>query len=637
MKNAYLILILTLLSTGVYAQYRINQKQLKAEKEIEFDRYLEKNFIYQKPSIVATGNSHGNRATNSYGVEVGATCYDYQTNGTMNRRVVSDPDGNVTVVWTHGEIADAPAFNNRRVGYNFYNASTGQWSGMDTTGGGTRRGWPSLAASQGPEDIIFSHTTQALHYRPIAGTGQWTHTNLDGLGVSGTTFANTAAWGDTIHHISEGVTPDGTECFLYSRSPDNGQSWDLTDVALPNMDSANFYNDGGQGIAAGDGFAIDARGNTVAIVTGGRRQHTHFWKSTDRGDTWTHNRVFIFDTACADVQSTGTYLHLGVDDGYSIAIDKDEKVHIAGGLGASGSDPGTIGGGTTFYPFVSGIVYWNEDKPFDICLNDTLINDEYIILDFVDENGDGINSTPTDFDSIARYYNHNPLCYVSISHADDGTVVLTWSGVREDMVLQGIFLTPGIDGLDRVNRDLYALASTDGGATWEADSARNIADDIAMIGGGFGTPVEEDVFSYAFPRIGNDNLVHLVFQTDDVPGGVVRDDETPANSYIIHYAFNYNQVILPTGIEQAVQENVQMDVFPNPAAGRVSVGLDLEQDADYTLSIVDLMGRTMMETDVDLSKGHSMLDLDISRYDAGVYLISIGTANGKLTKKLIVE
>ena len=74
--------------------------------------------------------------------------------------------------------------------------------------------------------------------------------------------------------------------FLYSRSPDNGNSWDMIDIALPGMDSANFYNDGGQGIAAGDGFTIDARGNTVAMVTGGRRQHTHLWKSTDRGQTW---------------------------------------------------------------------------------------------------------------------------------------------------------------------------------------------------------------------------------------------------------------------------------------------------------------------------------------------------------------
>ena len=104
------------------------------------------------------------------GTEVGATTYDYQTNGTMSRRVVQDDNGNVTVVWTHGELADATAFPNRRVGYNYYNKSTNSWSGMDTLGG-SRRGWPTLASSQGPEDIIFSHTTQAIHYRPVAGTG----------------------------------------------------------------------------------------------------------------------------------------------------------------------------------------------------------------------------------------------------------------------------------------------------------------------------------------------------------------------------------------------------------------------------------------------------------------------------------
>ena len=94
-----------------------------------------------------------------------------------------------------------------------------------------------------------------------------------------------------------------------------------------------------------------------------------------------------------------------------------------------------------------------------------------------------------------------------------------------------------------VNRDLYALASTDGGTTWEKDSARNIADDIAGVGSGFGTPVEEDVFSYAFPRIGADNLVHLVFQTDDIGGGVVRDNEVPKDS-LYHSLYIFMQIRL---------------------------------------------------------------------------------------------
>ncbi len=638
MKKLFTILFSTFLVTNLaFSQYRLKPEKLKKEEmqeqTIPGEEKLQVKFEGMSPV-------QSRRATNTYGTEVGASTYDYQTNGTMQRRLVVDPNGNITVTWTHGYLAGAPAFPNRRAGYNYYDASAGTWAGLDTVGG-NRRGWPTLAGSQGGEDIIFSHTPQRMHFRSTAGTGGWTHTDLAGAGITGTTFANSAAHGDTIHHISGATLADGTEGFLYSRSPDNGTTWDLTDIALPGMDSTNFLNDFGPGINAGDGFTMDARGNTVAIVTGGWKQPTHLFKSTDRGETWSYNQIFQFDTTCADRQSDGSHIHFGIDDSYSIAIDENGKIHISGGLIAFNSDPGTIGGGTSFFPYVQGLVYWNEDQGYDLCLNDTLVNDQYILLEFIDEDGDGINSTPNSFDSIARYYNHAIITYTGLATADDGTVVLTWSGVREDMVNIGIYLNASShDGLSRVNRDLYAWASLDGGATWEIDSVRNIADDIANAGGGLGTPVEEDVFSYTYPRISGDSLVHMIFQTDDQGGGFVRDGGTASDSYIVQYSFPYWKVTGQkpiSGLAENVANNTSMKIAPNPSKDVIDLMLDLKVAANYSLEISNLVGRSVYAEDLLLEKGLNSKRIDLNSLDPGVYLISVKSNDTAITQKLIVE
>lgn len=536
MKKYLVFLVAVLISISIFAQK--NPKRVKAQKAEFHDSWTQA----QNPNMT---NSSA-QAAPAYGTEVGITAYDYQCNGTMQRRVVTDPLGNITVVWTDGTILD-PAGPNRRIGYNYYNKATGIWAGEDTTGGG-RRGWPSLASSQGPEDIIFSHSPQRIHTRPAAGSGAFTHIDLSSKGITGTTFASTAAWGDTIHHISEIITLDSIRAFQYSRSPDNGNSWDVANVLLPGINAGNFKNDyvsgdGIYGMNARDAFQIDARGDVVAIVTGGWKQPTHLFKSTDRGQTWNYDQVFVYDTSCAEVLSNGNYISRGVDDSYAIAIDKNGKVHIAGGMVSFESDSGTNGAGNTFYPFDQGLIYWNEDRGYNLCLNDPLTYSEIVLTEFVDEDGNGVNSTPTSYDSVGRYYNHGLISFPGIALRDTNTVVLTWSGVREDINVLGITLQPSnYDGLSRYHRDLYVWGSSDGGNTWEIDSIKNIADDIAGAGFGFGSFADEEVYLYSYPRISADSLIHIVFQSGKTGGTNI----TNAASFFSDVSIVYYEIPLST-------------------------------------------------------------------------------------------
>ena len=448
----------------------------------------QETYLLAPPSIVSASKQI---ATNTYGTEVGTTYYDLQTNGTMPSRVQMDPNGGITTIWTKGQPI-APSGADRRIGYNYFNPTTSQWIGQDTIGGAgigsgfNRRGWPFLMTDQGPEDILGSHAPNGRHFRPVAGTGTWQNDLLQNLSDSiNTTNPFQTGWGggatatgDTIHHIASAWIYPGDKllAFKYSRSPDNTATWDIQDLILPGMDSITWGNSAGHWVY--DAFAIDANGSTVAIVSGGWDQDIHLWKSTDRGDTWTHNIVFDFDTLFATRNPDGSHTHIIGDEGLAIAVGYDGEVHIATGIVGYLSPPGQNGGGSTFFPFLSGMVYWNESMGYNNYLDDTLTNDQFILVEYVDENGDGINSTPLSFDSVGRYFNHGLLAFPALAISDSNEVVLTWSGVREDTKLLGVTLAQSDDFFFKYHRDLYSWASCDGGNTWVIDSIRNIADDI---------------------------------------------------------------------------------------------------------------------------------------------------------------
>jgi Secretion system C-terminal sorting domain len=641
MKKSILIFLSIFFCSIAFGQRKMKPNQPKA-KAYKITHPNEETYINGAGAMMQT-KSMG--ATNTYGTQVGTTYYDYQTNGSMPERVQVDPNGNITAIWIKGQMVN-PNGGDRRIGYNYYDATTAAWIGEDTIGGAgmganSRRGWPFLMTEEGPEDILGSHTPQGRHYRPAAGTGTWQNDLLIDLSDSvNTTSPYQSGWGgaatatgDTVHHIAAAYASDGLLAFKYSRSPDNTQTWDIQDLQLPGMDSAIWGNNIGHNVY--DAFAIDARGSKVSIVSGGWDQDVHFWNSTDRGDSWTHNLIFDFDTLFAFRDVDGSHQHISGDEGFACAIDASGIAHIATGMVGILSDPGMLGGSGTFFPFQSGIIYWNESMGFDNYLDDTLTNAQFIIVDYVDEDGNGINSTPASFDSIGRYFNHGVLSFPAFSMSDNGAVVLTWSGTREDTKNLGITLQQSDDGFLKYHRDIYSWASCDGGSTWIIDSIKNVADDIDGAGGGIGTPTEEDVFVQAFNRIGADNMVHILFQTDEKADRSF--DGTPNENFMIHFSYPLSTVGCVTGLKSKIEENLSWSIFPNPADNQFTIALDLKKGATYTIELKDLLGRTFQQNQHKFNRGSQMAKLDVSNLSPGLYLVNINSGSESVSKKVIIE
>jgi hypothetical protein len=79
---------------------------------------------------------------------------------------------------------------------------------------------------------------------------------------------------------------------------------------------------------------------------------------------------------------------------------------------------------------------------------------------------------------------------------------------------------------------------------------------------------------------------------------------------------------------------LDLQVYPNPANTFANIKL-LGVEGSNSVQIYDMAGRTVFNADVE---GGNELSVDLSRFEKGLYIIQVRTANGTLeTKKLVVQ
>ena len=90
----------------------------------------------------------------------------------------------------------------------------------------------------------------------------------------------------------------------------------------------------------------------------------------------------------------------------------------------------------------------------------------------------------------------------------------------------------------------------------------------------------------------------------------------------------------PTGIEEISASDVQFEIIPNPATGRVQIDLG-EVDGNVRVAVVDVSGRLVREVPVADMAGAT---LSIEGLPSGVYLVRVETeAGGVKVKRLVVR
>lgn len=88
-------------------------------------------------------------------------------------------------------------------------------------------------------------------------------------------------------------------------------------------------------------------------------------------------------------------------------------------------------------------------------------------------------------------------------------------------------------------------------------------------------------------------------------------------------------------ISEATAE-IGMSVYPNPASGIVNVSFE-GKGGDYSVSILDISGRTVATQVVSNASGSTTIEMPIATLQAGNYFVSVAQGGSSYTQKLMVK
>jgi len=568
---------------------------------------------------------------------IGTTTYDLQSNNSVDDRISRGPDGEIYGTWTQSFSGDLAA-PDRGTGYNKTTGSA--WGDAPTERlESARTGWPShLITASGTELVIAHVGAPAVHVTSRqAGSATWTESDipsqiLPANGGPGILWPRAAASGENIHVIAitypianGGTAYEGVDGHpLYYRSTDGGATWDKVDVILPGLDNTSITS------GTADGYSIRARGNTVAVLFTESFTDVILLKSTDNGETWTKtilhdfpldlyetDQGYAFEDLPAYSAEEGQPDSLAIlsnDECGALAIDNEGVVHAFWGR-MWVQDDDLADGNTSYYPGTGGLQYWNETYGPD---------SSRTIVDVLDVNGnDTLDIVSTD--NIALYYaslTGQPNAGVDAA----GNIYLAYTNVMET----DRFLNTEDN---QHYRHVFVTASPDGGETW-TEPYDIINPDIVF------EPDLADFVEAVFPSVISNvgETIDLIYQGDFRPGLAARGDSDPFETSFINHVPLTPELIGLVKTEETVQPDYfRLQVQPNPAAGEVLASFDLAGNAQYSLSLLNVMGQKVADIETANGFASNQVSFNVSGLKPGLYLLRLQAEDKVAVAKLMVR
>jgi len=597
-----------------------------------------------KPSVVKTttgsGTSTGVKivgkgASFSKATKIGETRNNQQTNGSIYTRVYSFSGGKVSATWTSSQEGPADGSTSRGSGYNHYNGAT--WGNSIQSSlrvEPERTGFPCYAYSAGTnEELILSHIVKAsgtanagaatglmLNRKTGLGSGTWTSTAVldsSDIKIPGILWNRSVVSGNYLH-VFASFTDSGTAQpnrvvikgirtpQVYSRFNLSNNTWEVKKMLLPGYTADRIYSGGG------DNYAMDAKGNNVAILIGGIADDLQLYKSSDNGNNWTKTIIDSFPDPAFDFIRfiDTTYAN---DGSVSVTLDKNGNAHCFWALGRMIRTDGTAAGSYSYFPGQNDILYWREGTPTDSIKTVGVSPD-------VDNNG--MLDLGTNWRATGTRYFGNSISTMPHSAVIGDTMYMIFSGMAEG----------DVDANGKNFRDVYLVYSTNGGISWSKEV--NLT---AFIGFN-----QEQIYASLSPTSTDGNL-HLVFTQSASIGAYDATDNPDAglvNYDIVHLSVPISSVFNGTvGVNNAKNDvfNV-INNYPNPFNGTTNIGVNFAKSTNATVKVINVTGQEVYsQTFERIPAGLNNLELNLGNIAAGVYFYSIEAEGFKTTGKMIAE
>ena len=552
--------------------------------------------------------------------QIGMSYYDLWSNTMIQDRFYRWDDGTMAGVWIYGE--EATSFPDRGTGYNFYDGT--EWGPIpDLRLEDLRCGWPNIAP-WGDGEVTCAHngvTSLEFMWRPSKGTGDWTQQNF--LGPAG--LENDLTWprmtssgpnNEYVHLIVHSYIEYAGQpgALLYSRTNDGGATWDPQNVILDGMGPDYYFE------FQADAYGINARGDVVTILVGGAWNDLFYMRSDDNGDTWEKVIVWEHPYPFFDFNTTIADTMFACDNSAQITIDYDGIAHVV--FGITRVRHPEVGGSYYYYPYIDGVGYWNDEMPeFSNDLNalappqygyvsSEMVEDYNYIGWMQDVDGDGVVTLNTD---ILSYRSLGPSTFPTITVDEYGDRFALFASTTETYENGTVNY-----------KHIWARAYANG----EWGDFLDLSGDIIHI-------FDECIYPQ-LPIITDDNI-HYFYMCDVTPG-LALDDDHPYQENMFMYATLPKSDLI--GIKEEVvlsKDNVSQN-YPNPFDNTSIVNVTLEQPAELSLEVTNLVGQKVYEINLGkVSGGTHPITIDATTLENGVYFYTVRTGNNSVTKRMIVN
>jgi hypothetical protein len=553
---------------------------------------------------------------------IGNTGYQLQTNASICNRLINNPDGTLSAAWTFS--TQQSTWSDRGTAYNYFNGTS--WMAAPAARiENTRTGFTNIGVTATGEEVVVSHEATDLHIstRPTKGTGTWSNAAFLGAPDVWARLAVGGANGMTLHVISQTTGVGGAPfmgqdgAIAYSRSLDGGVTWDKLHTVIPQIDNTSYLGFGG------DSYSIDAKGDTIAIVAGGFDVDVVLIKSIDNGATWTKTIVNYFPiplfdepTMLSDIDADGIADTLETNDAsVHVMLDHQGKAHVWFGRMRMLNDD-TSDGGVSYFPGTDGLMYWNESMG----ASSATVSTPVMIAAAEDIDADGTLNV-TAWGTFQVSLTSMPTAGIDAA----GNIYLTYSSIYEGNAENG---APG-DG--KSYRHTYVMRSNDGGLSW--CPPHDVTDPGGVI------DLTEGVYPAMAKRV--DNFVHLIVETDGSVGNGVSGTTPDVQSG----SADMNYIRIPTadltcavGVSENAAALSSFELYPNPAAASTNLAFTVANKGKVSIRVFNVTGQMVAElANQEFAAGKHNMQVNLEKFNAGIYIVTMISADGTATQKMIVK
>lgn len=132
------------------------------------------------------------------------------------------------------------------------------------------------------------------------------------------------------------------------------------------------------------------------------------------------------------------------------------------------------------------------------------------------------------------------------------------------------------------------------------------------------------------------------FSGPGVEGNIFNPSLAGAGEHDITYHYGWKSLTVQTtvgcvGIRGIDVTEMDLQLYPNPAKGAVTMQFNLDWSVKANWNIIDLAGGEMLNGKLDVANGTNSTNIDISSLPAGMYLVGVTIEGQKIFRKIIVE